>query len=137
MLCPFALVALSATPNCDLKTAILADLISRTNFRNQFWQPNLGIMMLNVNEYFAGNVKSIGFQTETLAASVGVMAVGQYTFDTSQKETMQVVSGKLTVKLPGADDWRDYAAGESFVVAANLAFDLIVEVETAYLCTYG
>jgi len=93
--------------------------------------------MLNVNEYFAGNVKSIGFQTETLAASVGVMAVGQYTFDTSQKETMQVVSGKLTVKLPGADDWRDYAAGESFVVAANLAFDLIVEVETAYLCTYG
>lgn len=92
--------------------------------------------MLSVNEYFEGNVKSIGFQTETLAASVGVMAVGKYTFDTSQKETMQVVSGKLTVKLPGAEDWKDYAAGERFIVEANSAFDLEVAVETAYLCTY-
>lgn len=93
--------------------------------------------MLTVNEYFEGNVKSIGFQTQTLPASVGVMAVGKYTFDTSQRETMQVVSGKLTVRLPGTDEWQDYVAGSSFVVEANLAFDLVVEVETAYLCVYG
>ena len=33
---------------------------------------------LDVNEYFAGNVRSIGFQTETLRATVGVMAPGEY-----------------------------------------------------------
>lgn len=33
---------------------------------------------LDVNEYFDGNVKSIGFQTETLRATVGVMAPGDY-----------------------------------------------------------
>ena len=93
--------------------------------------------MLNINEYFEGKVKSIGFQTNTLPASVGVMAIGEYTFDTSQRETMQVVSGKLTVRLPEADDWKDFVAGESFIVDANLAFDLVVEIETAYLCTYG
>lgn len=93
--------------------------------------------MLNINEYFDGDVKSIGFQTDTLPASVGVMAIGKYTFDTSQRETMQVVSGKLTVRLPGADAWQDFLAGDSFIVGANLAFDLVVDVETAYLCTYG
>ena len=93
--------------------------------------------MLDVNEYFDGKVKSIGFQTETLPATVGVMAPGEYRFDTSQPETMTVVSGALIVKLPGAKEWQTFNAGDHFEVAANLAFDLQVKVDTAYLCTYG
>ncbi len=93
--------------------------------------------MLDVNEYFDGKVKSIGFQTETLPATVGVMAPGDYRFDTSQPETMTVVSGALIVKLPGSESWKTFNAGDSFDVAANLAFDLQVKVDTAYLCTYG
>ncbi|MBV1916322.1 MAG: pyrimidine/purine nucleoside phosphorylase [Pseudomonadales bacterium] len=93
--------------------------------------------MLDVNEYFDGKVKSIGFQTETLPATVGVMAPGEYRFDTSQPETMTVVSGALIVKLPDAKEWRTFNAGDRFEVAANLAFDLQVKVDTAYLCTYG
>ncbi len=58
--------------------------------------------MFDVNEYFDGNVKSIAFKTETLPATVGVMAPGEYEFGTSQKETMTVVSGALTIKLPGS-----------------------------------
>ena len=56
--------------------------------------------MLEVNEYFEGHVKSIALQTATLPATVGVMAVGEYTFGTSERETMRVVSGALTVRLP-------------------------------------
>ena len=92
--------------------------------------------MLEVNEYFDGNVKSIGFQTETLPATVGVMAPGEYEFGTSQKETMTVVSGELVVKLPGADAFQSFPAGSSFVVEANQLFQLKVAVATAYLCTY-
>lgn len=92
--------------------------------------------MFDVNEYFEGNVKSIAFQTETLPATVGVMAVGEYTFGTSQKETMTVVSGELIVKLPGAEEFVSYKAGSSFEVDANTSFDLKVNVQTAYLCTY-
>ncbi|MEZ5525037.1 MAG: pyrimidine/purine nucleoside phosphorylase [Pseudomonadales bacterium] len=92
--------------------------------------------MFKVNEYFDGKVTSIGFQTETLPATVGVMAVGEYEFGTSQKETMTVVSGALTVKLPGSEEWKTYSAGEYFVVDANATFYLKVAVETAYLCTY-
>jgi uncharacterized protein YaiE (UPF0345 family) len=92
--------------------------------------------MFNVNEYFDGKVASIAFQTETLPATVGVMAVGDFEFGTSQKETMTVVSGALTAKLPGSDDWKTFNAGEHFIVEANEKFQLQVAVETAYLCTY-
>jgi len=92
--------------------------------------------MFNVNEYFDGKVTSIGFQTATLPATVGVMAIGEYEFGTSQKEVMTVVSGALIVKLPGSEDWNTVPAGEFFTVAANETFYLKVEVETAYLCTY-
>ncbi len=92
--------------------------------------------MFKVNEYFEGKVKSIAFQTKTLPATVGVMAVGDYEFGTSQKETITVVSGQLTVKLPGSDNWQAFPAGKSFVVAANEKFQLQVGEETAYLCTY-
>jgi uncharacterized protein YaiE (UPF0345 family) len=92
--------------------------------------------MFKVNEYFDGKVKSIAFQTKALPATVGVMASGEYEFGTSQKETLTVVSGQLTVKLPGSDKWQDFPAGKSFVVAANEKFQLKVGEQTAYLCTY-
>ncbi|WP_316979110.1 pyrimidine/purine nucleoside phosphorylase [Shumkonia mesophila] len=93
--------------------------------------------MFKVNDYFDGKVKSIAFQTATLPATVGVMAPGEYEFGTSQKETMTVVSGALTVKLPDGGDWQTFGKGQSFVVAADRKFQLKVAVDTAYLCTYG
>ena len=92
--------------------------------------------MLETSEYFDGNVKSIGFKTSTLPATVGVMEVGDYEFGTSQKETMTVVSGALIVMLPNASAWKTYNQGDSFIVDANEKFQLKVEVATAYLCTY-
>ena len=92
--------------------------------------------MLDTNEYFDGNVKSIGFKTETLPATVGVMEIGEYEFGTSQKETMTVVSGALTVMLPNAKEWKTFNQNDSFIVEANEKFQLKVEVATAYLCTY-
>ena len=92
--------------------------------------------MLETNEYFDGNVKSIGFETETLPATVGVMEIGEYEFGTSQKETMTVVSGALTVMLPNTSDWKTFNQGDSFIVEANEKFQLKVGIATAYLCTY-
>lgn len=91
---------------------------------------------LKVNEYFGGNVKSIAFQTDSLTATVGVMVPGNYTFATDKLETMSVVSGSLTVKLPGSEDWQEFPAGSTFTVQTNLSFDLQVATTTAYLCTY-
>lgn len=93
--------------------------------------------MFEVNEYFDGAVKSIAFKAETLPATVGVMAPGEYEFGTSQDETMTVVSGALTVLLPEQTEWQTFEAGAVFQVAANRSFQLKVAIDTAYLCTYG
>ncbi|MDK2779012.1 MAG: pyrimidine/purine nucleoside phosphorylase [Pseudomonadota bacterium] len=92
--------------------------------------------MLNVNEYFDGNVKSIALQTATLPATVGVMEPGEYEFGTSQKEVMTVISGGLTVLLPGSSEWQTFTDGQSFTVAANVKFGVKVTIQTAYFCTY-
>lgn len=93
--------------------------------------------MLNVNEYFDGKVKSIAYKTESLPASVGVMSVGEYVFNTGDKETMTVITGALEITFKDATESKVFGAGESFDVEANSSFDVVVKQETAYLCTYG
>ncbi|QKT03556.1 pyrimidine/purine nucleoside phosphorylase [Ectothiorhodospiraceae bacterium 2226] len=93
--------------------------------------------MFKINEYFDSKVVSIAFQTERLPATVGVMAPGAYEFGTDAPETVQVVSGALTIRQPGESEWRTYREGERFQVPGKAKFGVQVEVETAYLCLYG
>jgi len=92
--------------------------------------------MFKVNEYFDGRVKSIAFQAADGPATIGVLAPGEYEFGTSTKEIMTAVSGVLTVKLPGEAAWKDYRAGDSFVVAKDRKFQLKIAADASYLCLY-
>ena len=92
--------------------------------------------MFKVNEYFEGKVKSIGFTTAEGAATVGVMAQGEYDFGTSTVEIMTVTSGALQVRLPGESAWRAFAAGETFEVPANSSFEVEAEGVCDYCCSY-
>jgi hypothetical protein len=93
--------------------------------------------MFHVNEYFEGKVTSIGFENAEGRATVGVMAIGEYEFGTSEKERMVVTSGELIVRLPGSEDFKHFPAGTEFNVEAHQKFQLRVEQATAYLCFYG
>jgi hypothetical protein len=92
--------------------------------------------MLSVNEYFNGTVKSIGFNNNEGKATVGVMDIGEYEFGTSTVEYMTVVSGLLSVKLPGSTEYVDFKKGETFIVQKDQKFQLIVKEQTSYLCLY-
>lgn len=92
--------------------------------------------MFKVNEYFDGQVKSIAFKTEHGDATVGVMAAGEYTFNTSTVEYMTITSGEMAVKLPDENDWKTFKIGDTFQVEANTAFDVKIEQDTSYLCVY-
>jgi hypothetical protein len=89
------------------------------------------------NEHFDGKVISVAFQTATLPATVGVMAIGEYEFGTSQHEKMSVISGALSVMLPNSHEWQTFNAGEYFEIDAHEKFQVKVDIETAYLCLYG
>ena len=93
--------------------------------------------MFKTNEYFDGKVKSIAFQGQEKPATVGVMAAGDYVFNTAEKEKMAVITGELIIRLGDNTDAKSYVAGQSFDVAANSAFEVTVPAECAYLCEYG
>ncbi len=93
--------------------------------------------MFKTNEYFEGKVKSIAFQGQDKPATVGVMAAGEYVFNTADKEKMTVISGEMKIRFDGDGETESFIAGQSFDVAANSAFDVSVEADCAYLCEYG
>jgi uncharacterized protein YaiE (UPF0345 family) len=92
--------------------------------------------MFKTNEYFEGKVKSIAFETNDGPATIGVMAIGEYEFSTSSKEYMTVTSGKMTVKLPGKDEWEEIQANQTFIVEPNEKFQVKIKEETSYICLY-
>jgi uncharacterized protein YaiE (UPF0345 family) len=92
--------------------------------------------MFKVNEYFDGRVKSIAYENDEGPATVGLMAPGEYEFNTSTVEHMKVVSGMLTVELPGESGWKDYKEGETFIVDKDSSFKVKVKEPTAYRCLY-
>lgn len=92
--------------------------------------------MFKVNEYYAGKVKSLAFNNHEGSITAGVMAPGEYEFGTSTVEYMTVVSGKLTVLLPGMKEWKDFGPYETFIVEKDSSFKVKVEEESAYKCIY-
>ncbi len=92
--------------------------------------------MFKTNEYFDGKVKSIALDSAEGNATIGVMAAGEYEFGTSTIEIMTVISGELTVLLPGESEWKTYKKFESFVVAKDVKFKVKASCDTPYLCLY-
>ncbi len=92
--------------------------------------------MIQVNEYFGGNVKSLSIQQTDGNATVGVIAAGEYEFGTSSVEYMTVVSGKMEAMLPGENSFKMFNEGETFKVEKNTRFKVKCSADTAYLCLY-
>jgi uncharacterized protein YaiE (UPF0345 family) len=92
--------------------------------------------MFKTNEYFDGNVKSMSFTSPEGPATLGLMATGEYEFGTSTVEYMTVVSGEMTVLLPGETEWKIFRPYETFMVPADSRFKLKISADAAYLCLY-
>jgi purine/pyrimidine-nucleoside phosphorylase len=92
--------------------------------------------MIQVNEYFGGTVKSLGYESAAGKSTVGVMEPGEYEFGTTQQEIMTVVEGELAVLFQGESGWQVFGPGQVFEVAANASFRVKAQGQTAYLCQY-
>lgn len=92
--------------------------------------------MFKVNEYFDGKVKSLAFENVEGPVTCGVMAPGEYEFGTTTVEFMTVISGMLTVRLPGEAEWKSYKPFETFVVEKDIRFKVKVDEQSAYKCVY-
>lgn len=91
----------------------------------------------NSNTYFEGRVTSrnIKFLDGTLK-TLGVMLEGEYEFNTSKKEIMEITSGEMHVCLFNSNDWKIFSDNSSFEVPANSSFKVKVKKITNYCCSY-
>ncbi len=94
-------------------------------------------LIKKANVYFGGKVTS---RTVLFAdgqrKTLGFMTSGSHTFQTAAEELMEVLGGSMDIKLLGEDSFTNYSEGESFVVAANSSFDVVVKEYADYCCSY-
>ena len=89
------------------------------------------------NVYFDGKVisRTIHF-TDGSHQTLGVVLPGEYDFDTSQAEVMNITSGKFEVLLPQTTEWKTITAGSLFELAANVNFKIRTDEVSEYRCEY-
>ena len=89
------------------------------------------------NIYFDGGVTSrtIVFADGT-RKTLGIMLPGEYGFNTGAAELMEILSGELTVLLPGSPEWKSVKGGEAFEVPENSSFQVKVAAVTDYCCSF-
>lgn len=89
------------------------------------------------NVYFNGNVvsRTVKFADGSVK-TLGFMQPGEYTFNTADKELMEIIEGDLDVLLPGAEQWLKVKGGESFDVPANSQFKVNIKTATDYCCSF-
>ena len=92
---------------------------------------------INLNTYFEGRVTSrnIIFSDGSLK-TLGVMLEGEYEFNTSKKEIMEITSGEIHVLLPNSINWQTFKDNSSFEVPSNSLFKVKVIKITNYCCSY-
>lgn len=89
------------------------------------------------NIYFDGLVTSrTVICADGSRKTLGIMQPGEFEFNTQAAELMEILSGELTVQLPGEDGWRSVQGGESFAVPANAKFTMRVARLTDYCCSF-
>ena len=89
------------------------------------------------NFYFEGKVtsRSILF-ADGSKKTLGIMLPGEYEFNTSQKELMEITSGEIEVLISGEENWKELKAGMSFEVPKDSSFKLKVQTIFDYCCSY-
>ncbi len=89
------------------------------------------------NIYFGGKVISRNiFLNDGSKQTLGVMLVGEYEFNTGSRELMEIISGKLNLKLKDDEDWKLITEGMDFNVPKNSSFKLQVLELVNYSCSY-
>lgn len=95
-------------------------------------------IVTKANVYFDGKVVSHTLRfADGSKKTLGLVYPGSFHFGTEAAELMQIVAGNCRARLDGSNEWKSYAAGESFRVPANSGFDIAVESGIAeYVCSF-
>tara|TARA_B100000674_G_scaffold42359_1_gene29455 strand:- start:1624 stop:1941 length:318 start_codon:yes stop_codon:yes gene_type:complete len=89
------------------------------------------------NIYYEGKVISRNiFLKDGTKKTLGVMLIGEYEFNTVNKENMKIITGKLNLKLKGDNQWKLISDGMEFNISKNSTFKVEVLEIVNYVCSY-
>ena len=89
------------------------------------------------NIYFEGKVISRNiYLKDGSKKTLGIMLVGEYEFNTVTRELMEIISGKVKLKLKGDKEWKLITNGMDFNIPKNSSFKLKVLELVNYTCSY-
>tara|TARA_B110000261_G_C13033519_1_gene337273 strand:- start:611 stop:943 length:333 start_codon:yes stop_codon:yes gene_type:complete len=89
------------------------------------------------NVYFNGNVTSRNIiLSDGSIKTLGLMLIGEYEFNTSKKEIMDITTGELEVLIANTSEWILIKDNNSFEIPANSSFKVKVHMITNYCCSY-
>ena len=114
----------------------LNSYISLYEDRNMDKYKNIDVDKL-ANIYFKGNVISRNiFLNDGSRKTLGVMLPGKYEFNTEARELMEIMSGKLNLKLQNDEEWKLINDGMEFNIPKNSSFKVEVLELVNYTCSY-
>ena len=91
----------------------------------------------NANFYFDGRVTSRNVLfADGSKKTLGIMLPGEYEFNTSLQELMEITSGEIEVLISGEQNWKELKAGMSFEIPKDSSFKLKVLSIFDYCCSY-
>ena len=89
------------------------------------------------NIYFEGKVISRNiYLKDGSKKTLGIMLVGDYEFNTVTRELMEIISGKIKLKLKDDNEWKLITSGMEFNIPKNSSFKLKVLELVNYTCSY-
>ena len=89
------------------------------------------------NIYFEGKVISRNiYLKDGSKKTLGIMLVGDYEFNTVTRELMEIISGKVKVKIQDDIEWKLITNGMEFNIPKNSTFKLEVLEIVNYTCSY-
>ena len=95
-------------------------------------------VVCKANVYFDGKVVShtVLFKDGT-KKTVGTIQPGSFTFNTDAPEKMEITVGSCWVRRTGEKQWHGFTAGNSFHVAGQSSFEIVVDGGVLeYICSF-
>tara|TARA_Y100001978_G_scaffold16393_1_gene12709 strand:- start:14 stop:331 length:318 start_codon:yes stop_codon:yes gene_type:complete len=89
------------------------------------------------NIYFEGKVVSRNiYLKDGSKKTLGIMLVGDYEFNTVTRELIEIISGKVKIKLEDDNEWKLITSGMEISIPKNSSFKLEVLELVNYTCSY-
>lgn len=88
-----------------------------------------------LNSYHDGAVLSLGFSSDGVLGTVGVIGAGEFQFESGNREVVTVLAGSLDVQMPSTP-WRTVKTGDFYIVPPCSKFSVRAQEEVAYLCEF-